>query len=297
MDSIQAALSAFIEKSGMSQSAVARGVGVSASVINQFLQGKYSGNNSEIGAQIESWLRRQAGKNERKKTQIPYVPTQSAKNIQTLLELAHEECEVVVVYGQAGLGKTRAMTAYCEQNRDVIFIESDPSFTAKVLMQEIAAKIGVETRGSLHEISEAIIAKLKDSERLIIVDEAELLPLRALEFLRRIHDKAGIGLVLCGMPRLVINLKGSKGELKQLYSRVGFSLNLGNSIDAADLRQIAARTLPEAAEDVLTALVESAAGNTRHLVKLLAGVARMMRINQAAADVEMVRRYREMMIL
>jgi DNA transposition AAA+ family ATPase len=48
----------------------------------------------------------------------------------------------------------------------------------------------------MHELSEACIAALRDSGRLLMVDEAENLPYRALETLRRIHDKSGIGMVL-----------------------------------------------------------------------------------------------------
>lgn len=62
--------------------------------------------------------------------------------------------------------------------------------------------------------------ELRDSGRLLMVDEAELLLYRALEVLRRLHDKAGIGIVLAGMPRLLINLKGRRGEFAQLLPAV-----------------------------------------------------------------------------
>ena len=58
-----------------------------------------------------------------------------------------------------------------------------------------------------------IIDKLKSSGRLIIVDEAEHLPYTSLELLRRIYDKAEVGILLVGMPRLMKNLKGDKKNM------------------------------------------------------------------------------------
>ena len=82
-----------------------------------------------------------------------------------------------------------------------MLIEVDPGYTAKVLLEDLCGKLSVNVRGNLHELLEAVINKLQDSGRLIIIDEAELLPYRALEVIRRIHDKTGIGIVLAGMPR------------------------------------------------------------------------------------------------
>ncbi|EOF6267776.1 AAA family ATPase, partial [Salmonella enterica] len=77
-----------------------------------------------------------------------------------------------------------------------------------------------------HELSEECIQALTGTGWVILVDEAELLPYRALEVLRRIHDRSGVALVLAGMPRLLVNLKGSRGEYAQLYSRVGMALDI-----------------------------------------------------------------------
>ena len=55
---------------------------------------------------------------------------------------------------------------------------------------------------------------------MIIIDEAEHLPYKALELLRRIHDKAGVGVLLVGLPRLIHKIMEGRGEYQQLYSRI-----------------------------------------------------------------------------
>ena len=132
--------------------------------------------------------------------------------------------------GDAGMGKTMIMRRYATENLSAVLIEADPGYTARVVLEELCNKLGLAKRGNMHELSEAIIQALRDSGKVILVDEAENLPYRALETLRRIHDKSGIGIVLAGMPRLILNLKGKRGEYKQLYSRVGFALRMGDAL-------------------------------------------------------------------
>ncbi|MCP2041442.1 DNA transposition AAA+ family ATPase [Neisseria sp. HSC-16F19] len=286
----------YISASGSTQSAVARAIGVTPAVVNQYLQGKYKGDVAAVDRAVGAFLQKQREKAADKKLAVPYVYTTTAKRVRDMLRLAHLEGETVVLYGQAGLGKTRALAAYRADNPDALLLDTDPTYTAKVLLQKLAQMLGADGRGNLSELMEAVVGRLKDSGRIILVDEAENLPLRALECLRRVHDKAGVGLVLAGMPRLLVNLRGKNGELKQLYSRVAFRLDLGDTVPDADLAMIAREALPEPDADTVAALVEAACGNARRLDKLARGVVRLARMNHKAADAAMVRAFAEMLI-
>ncbi|USS96016.1 AAA family ATPase [Serratia symbiotica] len=101
---------------------------------------------------------------------------------------------------------------YASSYKDVILIEADLGYTTKVLLQELCDSLGVNKRGNIHDLTENSITALHDTGWLVLIDEAELLPYRALEAMRRIHDRAGAGVVLAGMPRLLLNLKGRRGE-------------------------------------------------------------------------------------
>lgn len=286
----------YITEHGISQGAVARGIGKSAAVVSQYLQGKYNGDVKAIDVLVEGWLLNQRERANDSFNQLSYTYTATARRIEEVIRLAHVEGETVVLYGQAGLGKTSALAAYIKKNPDAILVDSDPSFTAKVLLSNLANKVGAESRGSLHVLIEGLISRLKNSGRVILVDEAENLPLRALECLRRIHDKTGIGLVLAGMPRLLVNLRGSNGELKQLYSRVAFRLDLGEKMPDAELEDIINQSLANIDAETVQELVVAANGNTRRLAKLVKGVIRMSKVNNLALDSGMVRRFAEMLI-
>lgn len=289
-------LNNYIKQSGISQGAVARGIGKSTAVVNQYLQNKYAGDIKAIDALVSAWLLKQRERARDSQSQLIYTYTPTACRIRDVLRLAHLEGETVVLFGQAGLGKTSGLKAYCLENPDAILIESDPTYTAKVLLSALATKVGAEVTGSLHQLSEAVISKIADSGRILLVDEAENLPLRALECLRRIHDRTGVGLVLAGMPRLLINLRGRNGELKQLYSRVAFKLDLGESLPEDELKAIAIQSIEGLDDAAANELVASSAGNTRRLAKLIRGVARMSKINNVSIDCEMVQQFKEMLI-
>ncbi|EJX2365000.1 AAA family ATPase [Salmonella enterica] len=286
-----------MERRGYSQSQVARAIGRSGAVVNQFLQGKYTGDISDIQERITSFINREQEKEKNRRIQAHFVTTDMAAKGLEVLAYAHQECEICVLYGAAGLGKTMLLGEYAARNKDALFIEADPGYTARTLLEELCRLLGVKVRGNIHELIDACVRELRGSGRLLMVDEAELLPYRALEVLRRLHDKAGIGIVLAGMPRLLINLKGRRGEFAQLYSRVALALNLGDTLSRDDFNQIAVDMMPEASEaDIGDALYTRSLGNARRLFKLARGVYRICDISQVPVSVGAIDKFAEMLI-
>ena len=160
---------------------------------------------------------------------------------------------------------------------DVILIEADLGYTPKVLFSEIHKKLGFDGVGSIHSMLLDIIGKLKYSGRLIIVDEAEYLPYKALELLRRIYDKAKVGVLLVGMPKLLKNLKGDRGQYTQLYSRVGIVKELA-PLTKEDGLEIISSVTPNA-KSIYPQISTYCGSNTRVLTKLLVRALRIAKLN------------------
>ena len=294
---IKQELTELMTRRGYNQTQVARAIGKSPAVINQYLQGKYTGDIPSIDELITGFISRENEKEKSRRITASYIPTLTSRKGMEVIRLAHLDGEINVIYGDAGLGKTMMLHEYAATHREAILIEADPGYTARTVLEELCSRLGLNKRGNMHELSEACIAALSDSGRLLMVDEAENLPYRALETLRRIHDKAGIGVILAGMPRLIINLKGKRGEYKQLYSRVGLALNLGDALPEEDINAIAVSMLPDAENpDVSTALFKASHGNARRLFKLVRGVSRHSSISGHAVSAGAVRKFAEMLI-
>lgn len=294
---IQNELVELMERKGLSQTQVARAIGMSPATVSTWLRGNYAGRSDEVAELVSALISRMAEKDKQQRIKAEFVATSTSKKAMELITLAHVDGEINVLYGEAGLGKTMTVKAYVAKHRDAILIEADPGYTARVVLEELSNKLGLTVRGNMHELSEACINKLMDSGRVLIIDEAENLPYRALESIRRIHDKTGIGVVLVGMPRLIINLKGKRGEFVQLYSRVAFALNIGNALPAGDIDTIAGSLLPEDKRDELSdVLYQESKGNARRLFKLLRGVIRTSAINEIPVNAKAVHQFAQMLI-
>ncbi|EAB6033854.1 AAA family ATPase [Salmonella enterica] len=282
---------------GYSQGQVARAIGRSSATMNQYLQGKYNGDIADMEERIGHFLRRVREKQNALRIDERFVSTPTASKGLEVLSYAHLESEICVLFGAAGLGKTMILKEYARRDSNVIFIEADPGFTARTLLEELCSRLRLSKNGNIHALIEVCVEKLKDSGRLLVIDEAELLPYRALEVIRRLHDKAGIGVVLAGMPRLIVNLKGKRGEYAQLYSRVALALDLGNALARQDFDQIALDLMPEAEDQkVSDALYEQSKGNARRLFKMARGVYRMCDISKKDVTVTAIEKFSEMLI-
>ncbi|EBP9561129.1 AAA family ATPase [Salmonella enterica] len=282
---------------GYSQGQVARAIGRSVTAMNQYVQGKYNGDIADMEERIANFIRRVREKQNALRIDERFVSTPTARKGLEVLAYAHQECEICVLYGAAGLGKTMTLKEYARRDDAVIFIEADPGYTARTLLEELCGRLRLSKNGNIHTLIDLCVEKLKGTGRLLIIDEAELLPYRALEVIRRLHDKAGIGVVMAGMPRLITNLKGKRGEFAQLYSRVALALDMGNSLDREDFDQIAVDLMPEAEDQkIRNALYDQSKGNARRLFKLARGVYRTCDISKKDVSVTAIEKFSEMLI-
>ena len=129
--------------------------------------------------------------------------------------------------------------------------------------------------------------RLVDNERrieLLILDEAERLSMTALEFIRDLFDRTGVGVILIGMPGMEKRLS----RYPQLYSRVGFAHHyrqlgkdeltfvltrhwrqVGLDLDDADFTDVQA----------IASIARITGGNFRLLHRLFVQIARILAIN------------------
>jgi DNA transposition AAA+ family ATPase len=123
--------------------------------------------------------------------------------------------------------------------------------------------------------------KIADPTTLVMIDEADRLKVSALEQVRDIFDKGGIGVVFIGMPGIEKRLS----RYPQLYSRIGF-VHAFRPLSAAQVRKLLQQKwlpsgveLPEdgmADEEALAAIIRVTGGNFRLLHRLITQIARLM---------------------
>ena len=131
--------------------------------------------------------------------------------------------DISLIYGDAGLGKTVSLKKYVSLHPDTIYIElKDCDKSTKGVCEKILFNIGKELHGVDRLLVDTITDYLTNNPRLIIIDEAQHLSIRALENLRAINDSTETGIVLCGNPTVYDRMHGrGQAHFAQLYSRIG----------------------------------------------------------------------------
>lgn len=278
-------LRAWMEQHNISQRQVAQSCAMSSATFSQWLNGVYKGQTVTVAKSVAAFLTAEREKSTSTST-IVYTPTYQGKQIYSVARMAQINRDICVIVGDSGLGKTTGSKKFSDDEPNSIFIEVDFGYTALALFREISEVLGLPIGGTLHDIFMRVVKELTGTGRLVIVDEAEHLPYRALELLRRLHDKAEIGILLVGMPQLLSNLKGRRGEFQQLYSRIGAAIRLENLSDE-DALAIATNFNPDFGY-VKKALIAQCAGNTRRLSKILTQSQRIAKLRECEINAEVI---------
>jgi len=283
------------KEKGLGLEAASRALDISPTALSQWESGIYKGNVAKIDKKVKHLLELDRERLKSAKKDFKVLDIKPARRTRETIRYGHVEKEIVAIYGDSGLGKTTEIKEYEREHPDVILLEADPGWTAKAIFSELHKRLGLDGRGVIHDLFEDVVSKLKDSGRMIIVDEAEHLPYRALELLRRIHDKAGIGIALVGMPRLIANLRGRRGEYLQLYSRIGLACKL-EPLTLEDTNLIVSSILPNN-NGIGSVFYRESQGNTRLLSRLIYRSKRVAEMNDSGVTPEIIRKTAEMLLI
>jgi len=270
---------------GISQSQLAAEVGYSPALISQFFKGEYTGDVKKVEAALRSWLNARMGKTEM------FLPdgifrTDSVQTVNEACFMSYNALKggISLVYGDAGTGKTTGIRAFSEQYSFAVVITATVCYTAKVLFAELAEKFGESPSGNIHDTYLRVRRKLKGIKKVIIVDEAEHLPYRALDLLRSLQDETGCGLVLAGLERLKHNLKGRKGEYAQLWSRV----SVGYKTKLATETEIAGILPSNFSKTAIKSIVQASGNNLRRVNKIADLAKHIAKINESDVTPEII---------
>jgi len=271
-----------MKSTGTSQSAVATACGISDATLSYWLKGKYQGNNDDVAAKVRDYLdsarqRQEVGGSAKSEL----VPTTIYNAVQEFCSVVNAHRIMGVLTGDAGIGKTTALKAYAKEHPSVILIEADHGYTANALFKDLCRRLKITPQGSLHDKLEQVVEELKDTGRLVLIDEAEHFNYRTLELIRRVFDKAGVGIGLVGMPRLIEKLRGESMYYAQIYSRISAARKLGLLKDT-DIHAVLDSRFESVDTQAFTSVQRACNRNMRLLSNLLRWCTEIMRKNGLA---------------
>lgn len=219
----------------LSQSTVCRETGLDKSLLSQWLNDKYPGDNEAAAKTLAHWLEARQTRAQTLST-LPAAPawidTPSSRQILSALSYAQMAGDLSVIYGGAGVGKTSTALQYQRTAPSVWIATMTPS-TAGVgtCLERLAITVGLKVGGHTRpdRMEAELIERLRNTQGLLIVDEAQHLSVKALDNVRSIQDAAGVGLVFMGNEVVYTQLTGGNrtNGFAQLFSRIGKRVRLG----------------------------------------------------------------------
>lgn len=259
---LQAKVEQFLKEKNVSQAKAAPMMGLSQTALSQYRNSKYDkGDIAETERKLEEFFRASEEQDASTEKALPYRPTQDyiptsiSEDVYKLIRYCQLEKGMVIVHGDAGIGKTKGAEKFVRENPTAsIYLQATPSIGilgSLLKMMARALKLP-ETRNKL-DLTLAIREKLEGTNKVIIIDEAQHLQLRALEEIRTWADpnpitgQQGVGIVLIGNTEVYTRMVGKQeARFAQLFSRIRMNRYYStHGVQADDVKKL----FPRLAED------------------------------------------------
>lgn len=205
------------------------GAGFSPSVLSRVFAGNYPAKLDNIVLAVREFVEFEAKRATFRRAD--FVETSLTRHIAKITDQATTYQSYAFLFGQNQIGKTRALekaVERCESGRAVYC--RIPAAAGKILFLRVLAEAcGVPSTGNFERLRARVLRNLS-SAVLVVFDEMHLLfstcrrdiAIQVIEFIREIHDRTSIGVVLCGTD--VFRTEMKTGQSSKLLRQ---SLNRG----------------------------------------------------------------------
>lgn len=223
-------LKAYMAQHNLTNVKVARQLGMAEPTFSPILNESYNkGPLDDYLREINNWMEIDSRRRQTRPT-TKYVETGVAKRILGAAQQASSTNTMVLVYGPTGIGKTMCAHQLSETFAAAIYLRISTGNTGyRTLSVMLADRIGLYGKRRKRRdhtgrtFDEQIFDKLRDTGRLLIVDEAHRITSKGLEFIRDVHDECHIPVVLFCTKDLMERMRSDADEDHgQLFSRFLF---------------------------------------------------------------------------
>ena len=229
----------YIRRQRMTAADVAHQVGKpKATTIGDLMKGVFRANADQHIRRLNLFIEQHARARAASLTDR-FVSTKVAKDIFTVARLTRENKTMGLAMGPSGIGKSRCAQAIHEKYIGSVFVRIIKDYRhPKGLTHALAGMLGVGAHkgGRADAVYrtqlERVIDVLRNSDRLLIIDEAHALQDGAVELLRDTHDMTGVP-ILCLATRDFHDrlLRNADQDHGQVYSRFDILHHLTEGYD------------------------------------------------------------------
>lgn len=225
----------YMETHKISQNQMASKVNISSAALSSYMNQKYKGSVETVERQLKEFFaiaEESAAAAEKTGGLLPresYIPTSISEDVYQGIRFAQLEHCMVVLHGDAGVGKSKGAQKYLrDHSTSAVGISITPStgtLTGAIKLLARALRVP-ECRNKMDQMM-ALRQRLDGTNLVIIIDEAQHLKYAALEEIRSLTDdnpmtgEHGVGVVLIGNSEVYSRLQGrQQAQFAQLFSRI-----------------------------------------------------------------------------
>lgn len=230
-----------IKKYKLPYSVLALQLGVGESTVSEVLNRKYRGDVDGVLRKLNSWLDSDEATRRQRAEPLGYYETNVLTAIRDAAIMAKRAVKagglrdgrtIVMATGPSGCGKDVGAQALRDWDRNAILIRARTGRTGGLgLAQLIAEAEGWRGRAPHQSHADWVIERLRDSNRLLIVNEAHRVAPSGFNYLRDLADVCGIPILLLGTEEMSLRVTarrvGAHRSIdEQFASRVLYRVDL-----------------------------------------------------------------------
>ena len=259
--------------SGLSQSDIARAIGMSSTTISRWISGKYPGDVAKLEWLLGAWER---NVDQRVDMLRAFTPTRITRDVCAKAARITRTGVIGIIPGPAGIGKTAGLQLFFSEYPSAILLTAGQNHGgARNIINDLWRNAGTRRHDDENDLdkSEILCRRLAGSHIPIVIDEADKLTHSGLRFVKHLHDQTGCPIVLAGNdPRITKNIR-SLPDADQFGSRVGDARPILWTDDDADElgRLMLQQFAPQYTRELETFAIQAAngRGHARRLKMLL----------------------------
>ncbi len=199
--------------------------GISSAVVSQLKNNKYKGDADGMFEKLEMYFNACEQQAELKNDGKTYVPTSISEDVYAIIKNCQLKGGLAIACGDAGVGKTKAAQKFVSDNPSLsLLVTVNPCLKgSRSVLKLLCDKLSVNEK-TLDEMWLGIANKLRD-KMVLIIDEAQHLPIKTIEALRAFSDYFNdkgqtLGIVFIGNMEAVHNFNGNRrADFAQIVNR------------------------------------------------------------------------------
>jgi DNA transposition AAA+ family ATPase len=199
-----------------------------------------------------------------------------SRAVSDTLTMIRRSGDVGLIHSAGGRGKTSGALLYCRDNANTLFMTvkqwaAGSHACGRMLFEEYCASSDEDYPNNLSR-SDWLEQQLKGAERLIVVDDAELMDITGFKYFFSLQDATGVPIGLIGNTQVIDKIVRNDPAGK-LISRIGIVQEVSMGNDAEDTAQrLIEQFAPNSGTELVTAATDVvvSGGYCRRLRKQLA---------------------------